>query len=307
MKSISISRAKTFKNCKLLYDYTYEHKVVPVKEETIAVTSKGLALHETFESLLKFENYNGKEPNKGPLRQVTPEYAKAELDKFIKKNGLEGPDLASYNMDLGLQRWLSFKHDYLDKRGHTLYAEKEYNEVLFGETKTITILDLLEDCGDGNFIIYDYKTPASIDSERYKTQLVTYAYMMAIVKGIIPLNSEDYEEVAKRFKLYVFYPLATGKWTTYEKSLDECTFTAEDVKAAIEDLKNTASEIDAFDFSKPAEALQPCKIGFECKWCKYAGSEPQAGLVFEDGKKFEGCPLTRFAGFMALNEEFKRP
>ncbi len=299
MKSISISRAKTWKTCKLQYKYTYETKFVPTEEKPIYVTAKGLALHETFEAILKYENYKD-DVACLPYRQMSIDDATKILNEEILKQKLPPAEVENFNMDLGLMRWLSFKHDFLDKNGHTMYAEKRYEQVLFGETTTITILDLLEDCGDGNYIIYDYKTPKSIDVSRYKEQLVLYAYVMACIKGIIKPGSTNYEDVAKHFKLFVFFPLAEGGHVDYKGSLKPLKFTANDVQSVIEHLQQTCNEIDAFDFNKPAEVLQPVQLNYQCNWCTFCGSAPQPEIGFQ------GCPLSKFCGKPATNESFKK-
>ena len=303
MKSISISRAKTWHNCKLCYNYTYENKFTPKDKKPVFVTVKGLVLHETFERILKYENYEGDEP-KLSHTQADWAYASNVLLEEIKSNALPSEEVKEFRLPLGLKRWLSFKHDYLDKTGHIMYAEKRYDEVLFDETKTITILDLLEDCGDGNYIIYDYKTPKSADTSRYKEQLVLYAYMMACIKGIITPGSEEYEKVAQHFKLFVFFPLIDGEYETYHECLKECRFTTADVKNTVEGLKKTCAEIDAFDFTKPAEVLQPVKLPFSCRWCDFYGARPQMDIFSEKGRSFEGCPITAFMGKQPLNESF---
>lgn len=310
MKSISISRAKTFAACKLLYNYKYVNKFAPAEANTPAVTVKGLVLHETFESLLKYENYEDDVP-KLPYRQASEDVVKSTFKEMQTNNKLTDAQVEEFHLEIGVKRWLDFKHRYLDKNGHIMYAEKEYNEKLFGETTTITILDLLEDCGDGNFIIYDYKTPKSVDVNRYKEQLVLYAYTMACVKGIIEPGSEEFEKVANHFKLYVFFPLVWDNNKApeeqpldYESCLKAVSFTAKDVENVIKHLKDTCDEIDAFDFSRPAEVLQPSKLSFQCSWCEYCGAAPQKELISANGRPFEGCPITHFCGKPALNEKF---
>lgn len=310
MKSVSISRAKTFRACPLLYDYTYVDKFVPVEQKPIYVTLKGLVLHETFEELLKYENYEGENP-KLPYRRAEEDLVKKILEEKRSKNNVLEDEAKNFHLELGVKRWLDFKHNYLDKNGHIVYSEKEYKQLLFGETETITILDLLEDCGDGNYVIYDYKTPKSADLSRYKDQLVLYAYVMAIVKGLIQPDSTEFEKVADHFKLYVFFPLIwddkkseADQATNYETCLKPLSFTAKDVETVITHLKETCDEIDAFDFTKPAEVLQPSKLSFQCNWCAFCGSAPQ-DIVSSKGKKFEGCPITHFCGKPAINESFK--
>jgi len=288
MKSISISKAKTFHNCKLLFKYSYIDKFSPVEEVHVDVTDKGLVLHQTFESLLKYENYEG-ETVKMPYRQADEKTVLEFFKAAMEENKLSEEVAAEFKLKRGLKRWLSFKHDYLDKTGHTMYAEKRYDQVLFGETKTVAILDLLEDCGNGDYIIYDYKTPKTINMNTYKEQLTLYAYMMAVAKGVIQPESNEYEKVKEHFRLFVFFPLADNDSVDYKDCLKELKFTADDVKNTVEGLKNTVSEIDAFDWSKPAEALQPVKMDFKCNWCKFKGSRPQPEIG-----GFQGCPISCF-------------
>lgn len=355
MQSISVSRMKTFHGCKLNYKYTYVDKFVQVEPQPADVTNKGLVMHETFEALTHYENYPKDKPDivkddhgnevedwgdpTLPYRVADPDVVKNAFRTAMENNKLPTKCVEEYNMVLGVKRWLSFKHDYLDKRGHIIYAEKEYKEILFGETRTTTILDLLEDMGDGNYIIYDYKTPQSIDVDRYKTQLLVYVYMMAIVKGLVKpveeksqviksthtaavcssigasmemgeVQDEDivvrpeFETIAKHFKCFVFFPLCKGKHEDYKKSLVELNFTAKDIQKAVDELRDCCDEVDAFNFTKSAECLQPCKMDFTCKWCNYYGAAPNPDIGFE------GCPISYFAlsrnaGYIA--PDFKRP
>lgn len=296
-KSISVSRAKTFKSpCKLQYYYTYIKKFEPVVPQPIEVTAKGLVLHQVFENLLKFENYENEVPltadNLSKRKTVDEAFIMATLKTAMKENQLSIETAEKYNIKKGIKRWLSFKHDYLDKRNHQLFAEKRYDEILFDEVKTTSILDLLEDNGDGTFTIYDYKTPAKANTSLYKDQLITYAYMMACVKGLIKPGSEDYGVVATNFKLFVFFPIIEGEHEDYKDSLKQVKFKTEDVKRVIEELKHTCEDIDGFDWNKPAEALQPPSMDFKCNWCTFRGAKPQPEIGFE------GCPISCFTGFV---------
>lgn len=287
MKSISISRSKTFHNCPLQYKYTYVNRFEPEEEVHIDVTDKGLVLHQTFENLLKYENYVNEEASM-PHSVADSKTVLAFFKEAMEENKLSEEVAKEFKLKRGLKRWLSFKHDYLDKNGHVMYAEKRYDQVLFGETKTTAILDLLEDCGNGNFIIYDYKTPKTANPSQYKEQLALYAYMMAVTKGIIAPESNEYEKVKEHFKLFVFFPLVDNESETYEACLKEVKFTAKDVENTVEGLKNTVAEIEAFNWEKPAEALQPAVMSFKCNWCKFRGSKPDPSIGFE------GCPISCF-------------
>ena len=296
--NISVSKKKCFEGCKLQFKYQYIDHIKPVEDVTPDVTQKGLVMHQTFEHLLQFENYEG-DVAKLPYRQASMEEIMKIFQKAVEENHLTAEAAKKYKLKKGIKRWLSFKHDYMDKRGHIFYAEKKYEEYLFGETKTTAILDLVEDNGDGTYNIYDYKTPQKVNLKLYEEQLMTYAYMMAVVKGIIPLNSEDYDKVAEHFKLYVFFPLLDADHEDYGPSLKQVKFTGAKVKNTIEHLKEVCSQIDAFDFTKPAEALMPPKVEFTCNWCNFCGAKPNPGIGFE------GCPITSFAGFLQKTE-FKK-
>lgn len=300
MNSISVSRAKQFHSCKLAYKYKYVDKWEPEVKAPADVTNKGLVMHETFEALTLYENYpeGSEEPTKA-YRQATTEVVMAAFKKAMEENKLPIEVAEKYNLKRGIKRWLSFKHDYLDKRNTILYSEKRYDREIFTGVNTITILDLLEDKGDGNFVIYDYKTPQKANASSYKMQLMVYAYMMAIVKGLIEVGSTDYQTVADHFKCYIFFPLCDGDHEDYKDSLKECKFKAADVQKAIEDMQQTIVDVDAFDFTKSAEALQPAKPDFTCSWCDYCGSDKQA-----DG--FEGCPITKFAGYLSKGKFIKK-
>src|SRR5574344_2578752 len=110
MKSVSISRAKTFRACPLLYDYTYVDKFVPVEQKPIYVTLKGLVLHETFEELLKYENYEGENP-KLPYRRAEEDLVKKILEEKRSNNNVPEDEAKNFHLELGVKRWLDFKHN----------------------------------------------------------------------------------------------------------------------------------------------------------------------------------------------------
>ena len=306
-KSISVSKSKTFHGCHLGFKYKYIDKFVMVDPVKDPVTTKGLVLHETFENILKHEDYiNGAVATNLEILKENRKQADTKTIMGIFKQAMEDnnfgiEDAKNFRLKLGIKRWLSFKHDYLDKRNSILYAEKRYDEELLPGVNMITILDLLEDNLDGTYTIYDYKTPQKSNVSNYKAQLITYAYQMACVKGIIKVGSEEYDKIAEKFKLYIFFPIAEGDYEDYGPSLKPVKFTTEDVKKVIEDMKQTCEDIDAFDFTKPAEVLQPAKMdNFTCRFCDYLGAGPQPEIGFE------GCPLSKFAGYKQKSL-FKRP
>lgn len=282
---------KLFKDCKLAFKYKYIDKYVPIDTKKDDVTAKGLVLHQCFENILKKENYVEDTP--GLAHTVATESEVLDILKTaMEENELSIQAAVDYRIKLGLKRWLDFKHNYLDPRGHVLYAEKEHRRVIFGDTMTTAILDLLEDNGDGTYRIYDYKTPAKANNSNYKSQLLIYAYVQAISLGLIQPDSTDYETVANKFSVFVFYPLIEGDYETYSDSLKQIKFKAEDVQKAVEELKQTDTDITTFNFNVSAHELSPITIKYTCNWCEYCGAKAQ----IIDGVVWSGCPITANIG-----------
>ena len=183
MPKISVSKAKTFDNCKLQFKYIYVpgHKFKPITPKPATDIVKGLVLHQTFESLLKYENYQNGLAGKC-YRKADERVVLDALKNAMEENKLSIEDAVNYRIKLGVKRWLSFKKDYLDPRGNILNAEKEYNKDLFVDMSTTGILDLIEDEGNDHFVIYDYKTASKTGVSYYEKQLAIYAYMVALDK-----------------------------------------------------------------------------------------------------------------------------
>lgn len=297
MTNISVSKAKTFDSCKLQYKYKYVTKFNREIPKQVDVITKGLVMHKCFEDLVNYENYdNGKAGS--CQRKATPDFVMQVFKNAVEDHKLSKDAVMSYRLGLGLKRWLSFK-EYLDKRGNTLYAEKEYERVIFGEAKTKCVLDLLEDLGNDKYIIYDYKTPLKANASNYAKQVAVYAYMMAIEKGFIEVGSNDYKTVADHFDGYIFFPLVEGDHEDYEKCLKKVTLSEKTIGEAIEWLKSVDATATPFNFNVPAVMLFPAKTP-KCEWCDFEGAAPQPEIGFE------GCPLSCFAGKVAGTKYVKR-
>ena len=298
MTNISVSKAKTFDTCKLQYKYKYVSRFKREIPKQVDVTTKGLVMHQCFEDLVKYENYeNGVA---GTCKRKADEAIVLKVFRdAVNQYHLSTEAAVNYRLGLGLKRWLSFK-EYLDKRGHILYAEKEYEKVIYGNTTTKCILDLLEDLGDGKFVIYDYKTPNKANASNHSKQLAVYAYMMAIEKGFIEPGSTDYKTVADHFDCYIFFPLCEGDHEDYSKSLKQLNLSEEVIRKAMEWLQTVDDTASSFDFNQPAVMMFPSTTNNLCDWCDFQGAGPQPEIGFE------GCPLTCFAGHNAGTKYIKQ-
>lgn len=302
MAKISVSKAKTYGQCKLQFKYTYVpgYKFKPITPKPATDIVKGLVLHQTFESLLKYENYQN-----GVAGKCYRKADEATVLNFLKeamedpKNKLSIEDAVNYRIKLGVKRWLSFKKDYLDPRGNILNAEKEYNKDLFIDMATTGILDLIEDEGNGHFVIYDYKTAQKTGVSFYEKQLAIYAYMVALDKGYIEVGSTDWQTVADHFSCYIFFPLAEGDREDYKDSLKPIKFTAEKVEKAVTWLRDCYDGSNSFNWDVGAASLFPSKLSRLCEWCAYYGAQPQPEIGFE------GCPLSCFRGAVASTKYYK--
>ena len=326
MSSISVSKMKIYKDCKLQFKYKYIDKWTPAEEKKEDVTAKGLVLHQCFENILKYENYKDGQPGL-PYRQISEKEVLKIFKKAMEDNQLSVQAAKDYKLKDGLVRWLDFKHNYLDKRNNLCFSEKEYKRNLFEvldpedeekakkaaeeraknklekeKCSTTAILDLLENNGDGTYTIYDYKTPSKANNSNHKLQLCVYAYMMAVELGLIEFGSEDYQTVADKFTLYIFYPLLEDERKDYKPFLKKLKFEAEDVKKAIESLKESELGIREYNFKASASILMPTTLKYCCDWCEYAGSKRQE----INGEIFEGCPLTVWAQ-IECKHTYKRP
>lgn len=300
MPNISVSKAKTFDTCKLQFKYKYvkDFKFKPLTPKPATEITKGLVLHQCFEHLLKYENYKDGE-SVGCYRKADEQTTLDILKEAMETNKLSIEDAIKYRVKLGIKRWQSFKKDYLDVRGNKLYSEKEYKKIIFQDANTTSIIDLLEDCGNDKFVIYDYKTPQKTGTSNHEKQLAVYAYMVAIDKGYIEPGSTDWKAVSDHFDCYIFFPLAEGDHEDYKPSLKQIKFTPEKLQAAMEWLIKAYNTSNTMNFDVPSTALFPSKISKLCEWCDFYGAAPQPEIGFE------GCPLSCFMGAKAETKYYK--
>lgn len=274
-KNYSASRLKCFEGCVLNYKYKYVDGWKAEGLPKAEVTSKGLALHETFE-LYK--------------TGMSAEEATKILEKNMETNPV---DEEKFNVREGLSRFLIFWDKFvkpLEEQGYKIEKETWVKAQIEGEP-FIGALDLLLDHGD-KVVIVDYKTASSISTGSYRSQLLLYAYMIGLNRGW------DFKQISENVKLYVFFPL--GKVTaksadTPEKQALNCVreleFNAMDVDENAQHFIVEINEIKSKDWANVQTS--EANVAFACQWCDYAGSVPN-----KDG--FKGCPCSYEKGYRAL-------
>ena len=291
LKSISMSRIHTFCDCKLKYKYTYiDHWAVPEdKEAPVAdVTKKGLALHETFEAIIK--NNLTKDQSFDKLLENC-KIQKIDPERIEKEFGLES----------GLNRWWQFK-EYIDSLGVAeLHPEMEYNEPISNGVITKickSYFDLLIKLKDGSWIIVDYKTPKSADVNNYAEQLMLYVFVLWNNLRRTKQETCELKEFVAKCKTAVFFPLArlAKKNEKLENRFVPLDYDYPKMMSFLRGLFGNVNLMQTFDFDKNAFALSNnTKVGQGCTWCPYCGTTRDDG---EEG--FEGCPVTAAIQFPKL-------
>ena len=275
----SVSKLKTFKSCPLKYKYSYVEKWTAENGEVSEVTTKGLALHETFE---RYQTGFDEQT----LNQI-----------FNEQKELNPVDETKYKVREGLERFYIFWNEFVakkEKEGYVVKKEQEINGTIMDEP-FIGFIDLLLEKRDSNgklekMIILDYKTPQSINTDLYYHQLNMYAYILGTAEGM------TIKEIAENLELYVFFPLAKFKnnMSIRDKALSSLVRLIADekiIKKVVNEFEDEIKEIRETDFDKVY--FTDGKVDFSCKWCEFAGS-------ISNGEGFYGCLKSYEKGYRQL-------
>ncbi len=295
-------------DCQLKYKYTYiDHFAVPEDQEppVADVTKKGNALHETFEAIIK-ENLS-----------KDASYKRLQ-DEIIKQNltyeSIEDPKERQKEFDRvisGLDHWWQFR-EYLETLGiKNIYAEKEYNEPLAHngiEKICKSFFDLLIELNDGSWIIVDYKTPKSVDVEKYREQLELYVFVLHSNLVREGLETCSLEEFTEKCKTSVYFPIATvaKKNEGVAARFIPLQYDYAQLSGFIDKLFKEIDTLQKFDFDKNQFQLTvKTKMGVGCQWCPYCGTDSNDGI---DG--YEGCQVSKDLGLpkrLQAGVKFQKP
>lgn len=193
--SLSVSKAKTFKECQAKFKFTYIERL-PRKERDYHIFGK--FLHEALEKFHK-ELLNG---NKEPYNKIMSACFKSAYLSFKEKLTKEQIDEAK---DIITKYLIKLEYDKkLNQEAQILDVEKEFYININDRILLNGFIDRVQLDPDGILHVGDYKTTLLIDkkkpdliftsSEKYKRykkdlfQLRTYAYVMC-------LENSDLKEV----------------------------------------------------------------------------------------------------------------
>lgn len=289
LSSVSISRIKKFKECKLAYKYNYISGFQPSKVSIADVTLKGLVLHEVMEKSIG--------------KNISDSMALNILSEVCNKKSVSQEKREEFNLDNGLANFLKFKkHIYGTYKIKEVLPEFKVKcnlNFLGIEKQVISIFDLFLKLEDGSFIIVDYKTPKSIDMSLYSDQLCLYVYVLYKYLN----TKESLADFLKKVNTYIFFPMAIinkKKEDSIENRLIKLDITESMIYSLIRKISKTVKDILDFDFDKMAIILSSeTEIGLSCSWCPYVATSQKDS----DIKGYEGCPISCSLGLAKLLDD----
>ncbi|HTK03407.1 MAG TPA: ATP-dependent DNA helicase [Alphaproteobacteria bacterium] len=229
---LSVSQIETFQTCPLHYKLKYIYKL-PTKSS--ASSSFGISIHNTLKEMLNAKNINDK----------------LTLELF-KKNWIEEGYLNKKHKQEFFEKGKMYLEGFI-KNGYnenikTILLEEKFVLPLGPETSSGRPLriggtiDRVDDLGNGKIEIIDYKTGATIPTQKEvdrDLQLSFYALAMSSIRNIKP---ED-------IKLSLYYLDTQEKIST--------TRTAKDLEQVKEEILKIREEIENSDFK--------CNSNFFCQ------------------------------------------
>lgn len=190
---ISVSKAKTFKDCKAKYRYTYIEKL-PQKEWEFLTFGK--FVHEVLESFYKIKMAGSTDPANAILTSCWKTSYANWKEKMSKESIAEAKQILM---------------SFLEKQNHddftVLGVEKSFYIDIDGRVLVNGFIDRVQMDKDGVIHVADYKTtknPKYLKKDFF--QLLTYAFIMCLenpeikkVRGSYILLRHDFESIVKEF------------------------------------------------------------------------------------------------------------
>jgi DNA helicase II / ATP-dependent DNA helicase PcrA len=245
---LSVSQIETFQTCPLHYKLKYIYKL-PTKPS--ASSSFGVSIHETLKNFYQ-ENLSrptSRKASRGSSERLIEIYKESFLeDGYMNKKH----KLVFYKKGEGYL--LGFLKNGYDKKVKTILLEEKFTLPLGPETssgRSLRIggtIDRVDELADGRLEIIDYKTGASIPTQKGVDKDLQLSFYALAISSIRKIKPED-------IKLSLYYLDTQEKITTIRTKED-----LEDVKHKILDIRD---EIEASDFK--------CNNSYFCQGkCEYS-------------------------------------
>lgn len=229
---LSYSQIETFQTCPMHYKLRYIYKI---PTPATASQSFGISVHNTLKDYLE---------------------TKKDILNLYKNNWIEeGYSDKKHSQEFlkkGEQYLLGFLANGFDKKVKTVALEQKFTLPLGNNLKIGGTIDRLDDLGNGEIEIVDYKTGATIPTQKdvdKNLQLSFYALAMSSIKNINP----------EKIRLSLYYLDTQEKIST--------TRTAKQLENAIKEIFKVREEIEESDFkcSNHMFCQMGCEFSLFCK------------------------------------------
>ena len=225
---LSVSQIETFKTCPMHYKLKYIYKLPTPSSASI---SFGVSIHNTL------KDYFDK---------------KVDILKLYKQNWIEeGYQNKKHKQEFfkkGENYLLGFIKNGYDPKIKTIALEKKFTLKVNNELKIGGTIDRVDELGKGRYEIIDYKTGASIPTQKEVDKDMQLSFYALAVSNLYNAKPED-------IKLSLYYLDAQQRITTRR--------TKEDLEKLKEEILEIKKEIEESDFK--------CNNGFFCHGkCEYS-------------------------------------
>lgn len=234
---LSYSQIETFKTCPLHYKLRYILKIPTFPSASLSFGSSMHASLNNFYLLVK----NGEKPNEKLLH------------KLLKENWIgEGYTSKSHEkkfFEKGKVYLSGFLKENFNPKNLPILLEEPFT-IPLGKIKVGGKIDRVDRLSDGSIEIIDYKTGATIPSQKEVDKNLQLS-LYALAATQIP--TEPFGKKPKEVKLSLYYLDQQQKIST--------TRTKEDLERAKEEILKIKKEIEKSDFN--------CSKNFLCQGCEY--------------------------------------
>lgn len=246
---LSVSQIETFKTCPMHYKLKYIYKLVTPMSASI---SFGISIHETLQSF--YIDPTSRKASRGSLERLI-------LDLYRKSFLEEGYLNKKHKQEFykkGESYLLGFLKNGYNPKIKTIELEKAFKIKINPSTSSGQVLtvggkiDRIDDLGGGEYEVIDYKTGASIPTQKeVDRDLQLSVYSLAV--------SQMFNVSPEKIKLSLYYLDIQEKLTTKRTKKD-----LEKVKQEILEVKKEIEESD-FKCSNGYFCQQGCELKMFCK------------------------------------------
>lgn len=221
--NLSVSKAKTFKDCKAKYNFNYIQKLPKKDWEHL---SFGKFVHEILERFYKYR-ING---NLEPDHVLISKSCKEALVEWRPKLSEESLSLSKDMINKFLKKLKHERENHLNP--NVIAVEKDFNINIDGKILLLGFIDRVQIDRDGVMCVLDYKTSKSMAYlKKDFLQLQTYAFALfleypdvEVIRGSYSMLRHEFEEIKRDFKREDTMKLSQTFYEYYEDIQNEKLF-----------------------------------------------------------------------------------